>query len=404
MKNKKGFTLVELLAVIVVLAIIMVIATTSVNKTIIKTRTQAFEKNMDVAVKNAKRILTTEGKLTSELLKDSLDYDKNEYDYDVVESPNGGYLMRIISDESGKFKNVDFDTITHKGKYIYIPKLDGKDGKNAIGLKINENGIIIDSTEDDRKILKNNDDIEKGCKEVTKKNVNDYVVGDEISFCNNDIIYKINGHSKTIRGKSEDFNVISVNENTIILLAQHNLITSVNQSVDYEKRFYELQTVYNYVSKKYPIYSVKFSDNLPEKVNNNWAGYWANPNSSLFYKKPLEKYGEEYPADVYDENSAVKSYVDNYVNKLSTLFDISNIKGRLIKKKELENLGCTNDSCSNKVKWLYEKNSYYWTATAEGYDRLYYVGQFGNISKAYTNSTSDCGIRPVIEISKSELQ
>ena len=36
MKNKKGFTLVELLAVIVVLAIIIVIATISVNKQIKK--------------------------------------------------------------------------------------------------------------------------------------------------------------------------------------------------------------------------------------------------------------------------------------------------------------------------------------------------------------------------------
>ena len=36
MKNKKGFTLVELLAVIVVLAIIMIIATISVNKQIKK--------------------------------------------------------------------------------------------------------------------------------------------------------------------------------------------------------------------------------------------------------------------------------------------------------------------------------------------------------------------------------
>lgn len=36
MKNKKGFTLVELLAVIVVLAIIIIIATISVNKQIKK--------------------------------------------------------------------------------------------------------------------------------------------------------------------------------------------------------------------------------------------------------------------------------------------------------------------------------------------------------------------------------
>ena len=42
MKDKKGFTLIELLAVIVVLAIIMVIATMQVNKTIKKSRQDAF--------------------------------------------------------------------------------------------------------------------------------------------------------------------------------------------------------------------------------------------------------------------------------------------------------------------------------------------------------------------------
>ena len=41
-KNNKGFTLIELLAVIVVLAIIMVIATTQINRTIKKSRADAF--------------------------------------------------------------------------------------------------------------------------------------------------------------------------------------------------------------------------------------------------------------------------------------------------------------------------------------------------------------------------
>ena len=64
-----------------VLAIIMVIATTSVNKTIKKSRTNAFISSMNLAVKNAKRILISEWNLDSNLLKDSLDYSKDEYEY-----------------------------------------------------------------------------------------------------------------------------------------------------------------------------------------------------------------------------------------------------------------------------------------------------------------------------------
>lgn len=68
-KTKKGFTLVELLAVIVILAIIMIIATQSVGKTITRSRTQAFNETMELAAKNAKRILQTDGTLNTELLK-----------------------------------------------------------------------------------------------------------------------------------------------------------------------------------------------------------------------------------------------------------------------------------------------------------------------------------------------
>lgn len=54
MKNKKGFTLIELLAVIVILAIIMVIATMQVNKTIKKSRQDAYELTAKELIKQIK--------------------------------------------------------------------------------------------------------------------------------------------------------------------------------------------------------------------------------------------------------------------------------------------------------------------------------------------------------------
>ena len=92
--NKKGFTLVELLAVIVILAIIMIIATMNVGKVITRSRTQAFESNMDLAVKNAKRILETEGKLDDISLKESLNYNKGEFNYQVIRM-NGGVCNKV---------------------------------------------------------------------------------------------------------------------------------------------------------------------------------------------------------------------------------------------------------------------------------------------------------------------
>lgn len=74
MKDKKGFTLIELLAVIVVLAIIIVIATMQVNKTIKKSRENAFElayKNLKKEIKQ--RIVTGDEYLCYDAIRDNTD-------------------------------------------------------------------------------------------------------------------------------------------------------------------------------------------------------------------------------------------------------------------------------------------------------------------------------------------
>ena len=55
MKNNKGFTLVELLAVIVVLAVIMVIATTSISNVIAKNRADSFVSTAKVVYSTLKQ-------------------------------------------------------------------------------------------------------------------------------------------------------------------------------------------------------------------------------------------------------------------------------------------------------------------------------------------------------------
>ena len=384
MKNKKGFTLVELLAVIVVLAIIMVIATISVNKTITKTRTQAFEKNMDVAVKNAKRILTTEGKLTTKLLKESLDYDKNEYDYDVVELPEGGYLMRIISDESGKFKNVDFSEKS-SNKYFYIENSDNQLGKNIIGLKINSEGEFANSFDDlDKKIFE--DDLILGCTVVNNANKKKYEVGYEISFCNDKIYYNRERY-EYVRGKSEDFYVIDNTKDTITLLAKSNLTMEGNSDHSIKNNF----GVVVQSSPEFLLYGglIKFAD----------SRYWANDPSA------------SYPMNVYEGNKLIKYQINLYINYLKASFNKNSIKGRLITYNELVNLDCPGGICnkSSNFNWLYARGrDNYWTSSAYDSDGVYivtqYAGKLGWAEPWYTSRSYPIGVRPVIEISKSELQ
>ena len=60
LKNKKGFTLVELLAVIVILAIIMVIATQQIGKVIAGARADSFVESYQMVAKQVKTFIATD--------------------------------------------------------------------------------------------------------------------------------------------------------------------------------------------------------------------------------------------------------------------------------------------------------------------------------------------------------
>ena len=83
-RNKNGFTLIELLAVIVVLAIIMVIATMQINKTLLKSRTNAFIQSAEQVVKVAKN-LQVSSELNTHNLRKAVDYSSSEYQIYVYE-------------------------------------------------------------------------------------------------------------------------------------------------------------------------------------------------------------------------------------------------------------------------------------------------------------------------------
>jgi type IV pilus assembly protein PilA len=68
--NKKGFTLVELLAVIVILAIILVIAIPNVIKIIDKAKLDAYNKNKDLIERAAKTYLTSNASLLPQNIGD----------------------------------------------------------------------------------------------------------------------------------------------------------------------------------------------------------------------------------------------------------------------------------------------------------------------------------------------
>ena len=100
--------------------------------------------------------------------------------------------------------------------------------------------------------------------------------------------------------------------------------------------------------------------------------------------------------------SIVETYVNNY-NDYLILLGIVSIDNRLIKKTELDSLGCSvnEHSCSKAPSWVYTTS--YWSGTISGTTDVWHVRSnafFGNSDFGHDISF---GVRPVITISRDYL-
>ena len=116
--NNKGFTLVELLAVIVILAVIMVIATQQVNKAIKKSRGNAFYETVQSVRKAAQTVCAMDNKITLPTLKDNVDYSTEDIKLTIEmgTAADGTYgaTVRVKAVVGGKYDNNTAPTIDSK--------------------------------------------------------------------------------------------------------------------------------------------------------------------------------------------------------------------------------------------------------------------------------------------------
>lgn len=124
-KNRKGFTLVELLAVIVVLAIIGVIAVRNVSDALESTTINSFKSSYDILLKDVKNRMKQENLgISVDIVCDDSDlddanncsqmYEISEEDYKMkVEKVNDTYSLCVQG--IGKFEDIDLNG----GKALY---------------------------------------------------------------------------------------------------------------------------------------------------------------------------------------------------------------------------------------------------------------------------------------------
>ena len=136
MKNKKGFTLVELLAVIVILGVLLMIAVPAVQNVIKKTKNNATQKQAELFIDAAKKMA-----IIDEATSDMVIYKLSDLDSDVDKNRFTGMVVALK--ENGSYKY-----------YIY---LNDSVNKKTIG---NNNNIFEFASED-----KINEKVTDGVKE-----------------------------------------------------------------------------------------------------------------------------------------------------------------------------------------------------------------------------------------------
>ena len=134
------------------------------------------------------------------------------------------------------------------------------------------------------------------------------------------------------------------------------------------------------------------------KAKNNGNSYWEDDDGNL-----LSKYGTSYPANVFDSNSNLYKPLENYKTYLKNTLGKTSITAKLITYEDLISLGCSKDvhSCKSAPSWV--NSTMYWTASANGNVTVWFVNSYGYFGGGRFDSSSGCGLRPVITISKSDI-
>ena len=183
--------------------------------------------------------------------------------------------------------------------------------------------------------------------------------------------------------KNECFYVISSTDSTVTMLSKYNLYVGGEYNSGWtaygdEATGIQDSTMLGLVSGQ----TIRKGTTMFSNTN-----YWSSTVSS-------------YPTYVYDSNSTLYSYVENYKTYLSTL-GVTSTEARLITKEELEGLGCivSSGSCSGAPSWVYSTT--YWSGSANSSGSVWRVNSNGAFFYNNYSSNLNYGCRPVITISRS---
>lgn len=190
MKNKKGFTLVELLAVIVILGVLLMIAVPAVQNVIKKTKNNATQKQAELFIDAAKKMA-----IIDEATNDKVIYKLSDLDSSVDTNRFTGMVVALK--ENGSYKY-----------YIYL-----NDSVNKKTIGNNNNDIFKFASEDEI-----NENVTDGGKIFEEKST---------------LIIKVNNNTYSYTNTNNTLNTYySVKENVIVTVGDNTYTGIVIKSRD----------------------------------------------------------------------------------------------------------------------------------------------------------------------------
>ena len=198
----------------------------------------------------------------------------------------------------------------------------------------------------------------------------------------------------------ECFYVMYSDDDTVTMLAKYNLhVGNEVTALDVDTEVATTNVIENPTGIQSASAKGLVGNSEGKPDNFPWIGTVVFSSINYWYSSGLKaEYGTRYPAYVYDSNSPIYNYVENYKTYLSTL-GVAPIEARLITYEELKSLGCRDDySCGEAPSWVYATS--YWSGSANYSNSVLRVGSGGYFGGLYYYYDSVVGVRPVIVISK----
>ena len=378
MKNKKGFTLIELMAVIAILAILIVLAIPNILKIFTSSKEKAFLVQVKELYKAAEQEIINKNISNSSVIIKKFDSNEEDKKINLSGTQNLKYCIKIQDNKITSIAVSNGDYWYFNENIVSLSDISNEDntkfGAENKRVSCDENGTIVYPT-----IMLTTDQGSSGLD-----------IGDIVTISKGTI--------------SEQFYVIGSNSNETKLFAKYNL---------YVGNVYSDQgnTLVKRLTSSDPGYGLQNSTATGIAYN---ATEGASIGTVLFSKKNYwynatnnkidTKYGTSYAAsNIYDKNYSntndwendsysISYYVEQYVNRLGI-----NGTGRLLLKSEGTPLNNTNSDIINN-------GTSYWLGTAATKTGIYaVVNGLAGINFAGIIAEGAFGVRPVIIVPTSDI-